>query len=174
MKWKLIDLSLPLEPSLSEPEPVHIEYVSHREGAELLTKGSGIDPNSFPDGLGLSLERIRLTSHSGTHVDAPLHYGPKSEEKKAKSVDQLPLDWFFGQGLVLDCRSSETYPVSLNEIKNALKNQKLRLEKEDILLIHTGADELWGLPEYFTDFRGISLEATEWLIEQKIKVSGGR
>lgn len=172
MSWHLVDLSVPLESTISEPEPISIELVDHRQGAFLLTQGSGLHADSFPDGLGLSLERIRLTSHSGTHVDAPLHYGPTSEGGKARSIDEMPLEWFFGKGIALDCRTNDAGPVTCEEIKNALDRQKLKLEAGDIVFINTGADSLWGTSEYFTDFRGVSVEATEWLIDCSIKVIG--
>lgn len=173
MKWRLVDLSLCLEPSLSEPEPVAIETVSHKEGAALLTKGSGVDPESFPGGMALSLERIRLTSHSGTHVDAPLHYGPTCMNKPARSIDEIPLDWFFGQSLVLDCsEQASTECVSLTEIQQALSHQKLAIDPHDIVLINTKASRLWGSSEYFTSFRGMSLEATNWLLDQGVRVIG--
>ena len=173
MKPMLIDLSLPLEYSESEPEPVEIEFVTHREGAQLLTKISGISPDSFPDGLAVNLERIRLTSHSGTHVDAPLHYGPVSENKNARSIDEMPLDWFFGIGVMLDCQlENSDIPVQLEEIRKAMESQGLNIEPGDIVLIHTGADKLWGKLEYFTNFRGISLEATEKLLDWGVRVIG--
>ena len=39
-------------------------------------------------------------------------------------------------------------------------------------MIQTNGDQLWGKPEYFTTFRGISVEVTEWLIDQGVKVIG--
>ncbi len=172
MKWHLVDLTVPLEPTPSEPEPIQIEHIDHRQGAVLLTQGSGVSADSFPEGLGLNLERIQLTSHSGTHVDAPIHYGPLTQGKKARSIDELPLEWFFGPGVVLDCRKENAGCVTSEEIKSALDSQALSLEAGDIVFIHTGADTLWGAPEYFTNFRGIGVDATKWLIEQEIKVIG--
>jgi kynurenine formamidase len=172
MKWKFVDLSVPLEMTESEPEPVKIEWIDHRQGACLLLKESGISADCFPDGIGINLERVQLTSHSGTHVDAPIHYGPTSSEgKKARSIDEMPLEWFFGPGLVLDCRGKNNQ-VTEKEIKHALERQNLKLEPGDIVLINTSADSLWGQAEYFTNFRGISVEATEWLINHQIKVIG--
>jgi kynurenine formamidase len=173
MNHKFIDLSLPLENSKSEPEPVVIDYVTHREGACILTKNTGLSPDSFVDGLAVNLERIRLTSHSGTHVDAPLHYGPISQNQKSKSIDEMPLHLFFGQALMLDCSGSEAKEtVQPDEIEDALESQQLSIVPGDIVLIHTGADKLWGSAEYFTDFRGISLEATEKLLDFGVKVIG--
>jgi kynurenine formamidase len=172
MKWHLVDLTVPLETTTSEPEPINIEWIDHRQGAFLLTKESQVHADSFPEGLGLNLERIQLTSHSGTHVDAPIHYGPTSQGKKARSIDEMPLDWFFGPAVVLDCRTDHHEHVTCQEIKDALRRQKLSLESGDIVLINTGADRLWGTRDYFTKFRGMSVEATKWLINREIRVIG--
>jgi len=173
MPLRCVDLSVSLETSISEPEPVQFEFIDHKQGALLLLKESGLDIDSFPDGLAVNLERIQLTSHSGTHIDAPLHYGPICEGQKAQAIDELPLEWFFGTALVLDCseeRCEET--VSSKELQKAQSTQGLTLNKGDIVFINTGASRLWGQREYFLKFRGISLEATEWLLDRGIKVIG--
>lgn len=173
MKWHLVDLTVPLESTISEPEPINIEWIDHRQGAVLLTQGSGIDADNFPDGLGLNFERIQLTSHSGTHVDAPIHYGPINQGRRARSIDEMPIEWFFGSAVVLDCRAKDArHVVTCDEVKNALHRQQIELKAEDIVFINTGADLLWGTREYFTDFRGVSEEATEWLLDCKIRVIG--
>jgi cyclase len=169
----LIDLSLTLEPSESEPVPVQIDHVDHASGADLLGRPAGIDRTAFPGGLGLSLEHVRLTSHSGTHVDAPAHYGPMSEGARAETIEELPLSWFFQRGVVVDCPGSVSDgPVRRDEIEAELERSGHVLEPLDIVLVRTGADRLWGTPRYFTDFRGVSVAATRFLVEHGVKVIG--
>lgn len=163
-----IDLTIPLEESNSEPESVYVEKISHAEGAAILTKGRGFGSEAFPQGIAVNLERVRLTSHSGTHIDAPLHYGPS-----ARSIDQLPLDWFFGSALVIDCSEKKLEePISIQELEKALLDQNLKVEKGDIVFIFTGADSLWGTKEYFTSFRGMSLSACNWLLDKQVNLIG--
>ncbi|MCA2693152.1 MAG: cyclase family protein [Microcystis sp. M015S2] len=170
---RLIDLSLTLEATPSEPVPVEIEYIDHARGADILGQPIGIDRNAFPEKMGLSLEYVRCTTHSGTHIDAPHHYGVLCEGKPAKTIDELPLDWFFHPGVRLDCRrDSVDQSVGVSEIQEQLREINYRLKPFDIVLLYTGAEEKWGEPEYFTHFRGVSREATAWLIEQGIKVIG--
>lgn len=173
MKVRYIDLSIPLEPSLSEPESVDFEFIDHRKGAQILTKNSGVSPDSFPEGLGVNFERIKMTSHSGTHVDAPLHYGPYCQGERSRSIDEMPLEWFYGEALVLDCKENiSSSHVTLDEVQKALHNQCLEIAEKDIVFLHTGADSLWGTPEYFTHFRGISVSVCEWLISLGVLVIG--
>lgn len=168
-----IDLSVTLEPTPSEPVPVEIDYISHAEGADILGKPIGIDRKAFPDQIGLSLEHVRCTSHSGTHLDAPAHYGPLCAGQTAKTIEELPLDWFFRDGVLIDCsQGSVTEPVSCSEIQRQLQAMDYSLKPFDIVLVRTGVEQLWGQPEYFTHFRGVSREATAWLVNQGIKVIG--
>ncbi len=170
---KLIDLSVTMEPTEGEPVPVQIEYVNHEEGADLLGKPAGIDRTAFPSGMGLSIEFVKLTTHSGTHIDAPAHYGPKSEGQTAKTIEDLPLDWFFHNGVLIDC-SQEPTDKSINsaEIQQKLAQMEYKIKQFDIVLLRTGADKYWGKPEYFTTFRGVTRCATEWLVLQGVKVIG--
>ena len=55
------------------------------------------------DGHGWAVEQIALSTHTGTHVDAPYHYHPTMNGgEPAWTVDEVPLDWFIGDGVVVD------------------------------------------------------------------------
>lgn len=169
----LIDLSLTLEPSESEPVPVEIDYVDHATGADILGRPGGIDRAAFPGGMGLSLEHVRLTSHSGTHVDAPAHYGPTSGGEPAQTIEELPLSWFYSRGVLLDCPGDASDgPVRAEEIEAEIARSGRALRPLDIVLIRTGADLRWGTPAYFTNFRGVTAAATRYLLERGVKVIG--
>src|SRR5664279_5731401 len=71
---RLIDLSVASRSPPSEATPVVIELLDHRTGATVL----GLGPDDFPGGMAISNETVTLTTHTGTHMDAPLHYGPIS------------------------------------------------------------------------------------------------
>ena len=170
---KLIDLSHVLEPTEAEPVPVDIEYIDHVAGARILGQPAGIDAQAFPDGMGLSLEHVRLTTHSGTHVDAPAHYGPLSAGKPAATIEELPLEWFFAPGICLRCAGTVSDgPVTKKEIIREFARLDAELQPGLIVLIDTGADVHWPSRRYFEDFRGVSREATQYLVEAGIKVIG--
>jgi kynurenine formamidase len=170
---RIIDLSQPLAPNASEPVAVEVEHISHARGGDLLGAPAGIGASAFPDGLGLSLEMVRAASHAGTHVDAPAHYGPLCEGRPARTIDELPLDWFFGDGVVIDCRRGRPdEDIGAAEIEERLAATGYEIRPFDIVLIWTGGERLWGRPEYFTEFRGMSRAATCWLLERGVKVIG--
>ena len=43
-----------------------------------------------------------IAPNAGTHIDAPYHFGPTSDGQRARTIDDLPLDWFYSDGVVLD------------------------------------------------------------------------
>jgi len=93
----LIDLSDTLENETSafEPNRHQIQYIDHVQGMQMTVDVFQVDrsllPALFPDGHAWAVEMVTLSSHSGTHVDAPYHYGPTSGGAPAKTIEQLPL-----------------------------------------------------------------------------------
>ena len=73
---KIIDLSLPLEDSPSEPLRVTVEHQSHSDTAAVMAGYFGATVDDLPEKLGWANELITACSHNGTHVDAPYHYFP--------------------------------------------------------------------------------------------------
>jgi len=170
---KIYDLSIPLEDSPSEPLPVQVVHQSHAQSAEQMAGFFDASVNDLPNGLGWANDHVTLNAHSGTHVDAPWHYYPTCGSNRAQTIDELPLEWFYNAGVVLDMRHKERGGlISAAEVSAALSKINYTLEAGNIVLIQTGADKLWGQAEYFDAGSGMSAEATHWLIEQGIKVMG--
>jgi kynurenine formamidase len=178
-KYKPIDLSIGLEPDIeSEPWPPDIEYFDHEAGASLLAENlreSGYDiyAEDFPDGIGLGWEEINAITHTGTHMDAPSHYGPTVNGDPAATIDEVPLEWAMGLAVVLDFTwkgaGEEITPAEIDEQLDSIDHE---LSPDEILLIETGADDNWGSAEYLTDFPGMSGEATKHVVEQGVRVIG--
>jgi kynurenine formamidase len=170
---KIIDISVPTEDSPSENIKVEVNFLDHNGGAQFLCHSFGCQVSDLPKGKGSAAENLKLSSHSGTHIDAPYHYFPTSEGKKAKTIDELPLDWFYSDGLVIDMRyKSKGDIVSVNDIKTYLQKIKYKIKPHDIILLQTGADKLWGKVEYFDAGCGLDKDSTIWLIDQGVKVIG--
>ena len=104
MAIRLIDLNVPTEESPSEPLQIKVVHQKHEDTAAPAAKFWGATPEDLPEGLGWANDWVELYSHSGTHLDAPWHYYPTSEGKRAVTIDEVPLEWCYGQGLVLDFR----------------------------------------------------------------------
>jgi kynurenine formamidase len=169
-RW--IDLSAPTEPSPSEATPVEVELLDHRAGAAVLGQGR-LGPDDFPGGLAISNETVVLTSHTGTHMDAPRHYGPATGDRAARTIDEVPLDWCHGPGVRLDVRAVPAgAAISVDHLREALATAEHSPAPGDIVLLWTGADRLWGSSEYLTSYPGLTAEGVHFLLDAGVRVIG--
>jgi kynurenine formamidase len=175
MERRIIDLSVPIGPtSPGSMLGVDIQYIDHREGATIFGAALGLREDDFPDGMFSAVEKVTLTTHSGTHLDAPWHYGPFSEGKPARTVDLVPLEWCFGSGVRLDFRHKKAGElIGVEDLQESLGVLGYEIRPFDIILLMTGAsDKYFGTAEYVDSHPGVSREATLWLIAQGVKVMG--
>jgi kynurenine formamidase len=170
---RIIDLSVPTEDSPSEPLPVKVTHEDHTKSVEAMKNFFGCDEKDLPDGLAWANDSAILGAHAGTHVDAPWHYFPTSEGKRARTIDEMPLEWFYHDGVVLDMRHKPNGSlITVDDIEQVLEKISYKIKPWDIVLIETGADKYWGKAEYFSVGCGMGKESTLWLIEQGVKVMG--
>jgi kynurenine formamidase len=170
---KIIDLSVPTENSASEPLPINVVHEPHEQGVPLMEMLFDCKKEDLPEGLGWANDTITLGAHSGTHVDAPWHFSPTSEGKKAKTIDEMPLEWFFQDGVVLDMRHKpQGTGITIHDLKEALAKIEYEIKPWDIVMIQTGADKQWGKKEYFDAGCGMLEDSTLWLIERGVRVMG--
>jgi cyclase len=134
--------------------------------------GIDFDPAVLPDGEFLSLDTLTLTTHTGTHVDAPSHYGTRAAYGVPRHIDQLPLDWFFRPAVVLDVRGHGTGSIGADVVGAALESTGHDLRPFDIVLLHTGAAAWAGTQRYFTDFTGLDASAVHFLLDRGVRVMG--
>lgn len=173
MAKKFIDLSVPMDVNSKEPSPPEIKYENHDETVEVAAKAFGIKASEWPEGKAWAREDVKLTTHTGTHVDAPWHYWYKTGDQPAKTVDQLPLDWFYGDGVILNFTSKKAgEEISKEEIIQELDRINYSLKPGDIVLIRTDADKKLYSPEYPFIHPGMSAEGTRYLINKGIRVMG--
>ncbi len=170
---KIIDLSVPTEDSPSESLPVKVAHEPHQQSVEMMKMFFGCSERDLPQGLGWANDKVTLGAHGGTHVDAPWHYFPTTAGKRARTIDEMPLEWFYHDGVVLDMRHKPRGSgVTVDDLQKALVKIKYTIKRWDIVMIQTGADKLWGKREYFEAGCGMTRESTLWLIDQGIKVMG--
>jgi kynurenine formamidase len=150
-----------------------VKHQDHKFGRFAIWWITRLRSKHLKTGLGWANEVIKLSTHSTTHLDAPWHYAPTSEGKPAKTVDQVPLDWCFGDGVVLDLRHKRDGEViDVDDLVEALGKIGYELKPRDIVLIQTGGDRLLGSADYFSRGPGVSADATRWLIDCGVKVMG--
>jgi kynurenine formamidase len=169
----LLDLSVPLGPGPGNAVPVEIEYMSHTAGGEHLGKLVGIDPECLCGGKGWASERISAITHSGTHIDAPFHYSALTGSQPSRTIDQMPLDWFWGPGkkIVVEPEAIDTL-VSVSELNEAEEKAGIEIEARDIVLFDTGAHAYWGTNKYNHRGRGLSPTLVKHLLDRGVCLFG--
>lgn len=194
-KYKIIDLSLPIEVTNQEFIPPKIKFINHKKGAGLLGLAGMISEKScletlrnfilyflgikrvnytaFPDKVGLAWEKVKLETHTGTHLDAPWHFGPFSESNSSKTIDQIPLEWCYGDGVVLDLRYKlPKATIGVSDLETACKKINYKIKEKDIVLIMTGADKFSKERKYLFEYPAMSKEALVWILDKGIRVIG--
>ncbi|GGU72385.1 cyclase family protein [Lentzea flava] len=175
---RILDLSSTIDASAYEADPVTHEVLTPAQGAQHMSEqvrlrlGIDFDPSVLPDSEFLSLDRISLTSHTGTHVDAPSHYGTRAAYGTPKHIDAMPLEWFHNPGVVLDLTGQGTGVVGAAYLEKEFARIGYTPQPMDIVLLNTGAAEHAGTQRYFTDFTGLDGDATNLLLDLGVKVIG--
>lgn len=174
----IIDLSNYLENDIPADPPglgPRIEYINHTQGLpEMLAMFPGLRGDQLPGGEAWGLERLQLTTHNGTHMDAPWHYASTMNGgERAWTIDEIPLDWCFQPGVKLDFRDKpHGHVVSSVEIAEELKRIGHSLQPFEIVLMNTSAGAAYGTPQYIHSGCGFGREATLWLLRQGVRVVG--
>ena len=171
-----IDLSAPLVPTpegMPEPLAVRVEQSGHAEGAEAIGGLLGVGPELLRDGEGWAVETISLGTHNTTHVDAPWHYNSTIQGSPAATIDELPLDWFQGPGVVIEARGREEGDaLTVADFERALTDAEHDLQPGDVVLVRTGGDAYLHDPGYMARGCGVTAEATVWLCDRGIRLMG--
>ncbi|MEA2310179.1 MAG: hypothetical protein QOE28_147 [Solirubrobacteraceae bacterium] len=167
----IVDLSVPIEDSPSEPIRPQVAFEDHDATAPLVAGIFGCEVGELPDGKGWGSETVTLITHAGTHVDAPWHYFPTCGGERARTIDELPLDWFLRPGVRLDVRALERgAEITPADLEAALGGHALA--PLEIVLLWTGAEAAWGSPEYVNAGSGLGRAGTLWLLDRGVKVIG--
>ncbi len=126
----------------SEPE---IEFISIKK----ISEGGSSNVNA-----------IKMSLHTGTHVDAPLHF-----IENGKIISEYDLSIFNGKAKVIQIKNEKE--ISLEEIIN------FKIEAGDIVLFKTqNSNSEWYKEKFKNDFVYLTPEAAEFLSNQKIKCVG--
>lgn len=106
---------------------------------------------------------LTLTTHTGTHIDAPAHVIPGGA-----TLDRLPVSRFCGRAAVLDCEG----PGAGGLVTMETVRRCPAAEEAEFILIRTGWEKLWGRAEYFGDYPVLDEAAARWLTATRKKGVG--
>jgi kynurenine formamidase len=175
---RIVDLSNFLENDVpADPAPMrpHIRYLDHRATVgHILPQFPGLKAEDLPGGGYAAIEEVTLTTHNGTHLDAPWHYHPTMNNgERAITIDEVPLDWCLQPGVKLDFRHyPDGHLVSATEVEAELERIGHHLQPLDIVLVNTRAGSTYGTKDYVDSGCGMGAEATLYLLERGVRLTG--
>ncbi len=178
MPQTLIDISVPLEMGIASDPPFmlpEIEYIDHQQSAAQLTgMFAGLHQQDLPNGEGWAIEKLTVYTHNGTHLDAPYHHhSTMNGGQKSITIDQVPLEWCYNQAVKLDFRHfDDGYLVTAKDVQRELHRIDHTLQPLDIVVVNTAAGERYGHDDYLHSGCGMGREATLYLLEQGVRVTG--
>jgi len=114
---------------------------------------------------GFNVFELKLQMHSGTHMDAPLHF-----EEYGKPLDEIPLEDLIGEAALVDL----TFKKPKEGITTSdLEEHGKHIKEGDIVVLNTGWYKKRGFnSEWQLNWPYITKESAEWLVNKKVKAVG--
>ena len=117
-------------------------------------------------GDGFNLEMLFMSSHSGTHMDAPYHF-----VEDGLKIHQIPLDRLTGTAFLLHTPKDPRQAITIQDIQE-FEKQYETIHEHSTIVFHTGWENHLGKNDYFTHNPGLSAEAAEYLADKRINLLG--
>jgi len=111
-------------------------------------------------GDSVNLTELSMSIHTGTHIDAPLHFLPKG-----KPIDSLSLNVFVGKAQVV------AIPPDVNLITVDILQDVCEINAAQILF-KTKNSQLWGTSKFQQDYVALEASAAQWLVDQGVQLVG--
>lgn len=117
---------------------------------------------------GYALELVAMSTHTGTHVDAPLHF-----DARGASVDAIPASALVGRARILRAPKGRGQDVTAAELES-LESLSGRLERGSRLLVETrwSSRAAPSGPRYYEGSPGLAPDAARLLARRRVAMVG--
>jgi kynurenine formamidase len=164
-------MSPPIRPAVIRS----FKYSDHQQSLPLMLGFfEGLRAEELPDGQGWAIETVQLSTHNGTHLDAPYHYHPTMNRgQRSWTIDEVPLEWCLQPAVKLDFRHfPDGYVVTAKDVEAELKRIDHNLSPLEIVVVNTSAGAKYGQRDYVNSGCGMGYEATMYLLERGVRLTG--
>jgi len=182
MTRKFVDLSIFLENDVVSDPPglgPKIEYFTHEDSFEHIEPFfPGLGKQDLPDGEAWAVELVTLSTHNGTHLDAPYHFHSTmdkalGDKKPSLTIHEVPLAWCFQPGVKLDfTQLPDGYVVTAADVEAELQRIQHTLSPLEIVVVNTRAGSRYGQPDFLSAGIGMGYDATMYLLERGVRLTG--
>ena len=151
MTLKFIDLTLPVSEKIptfpGSPQPIFIQWENIKDD-------------------GYNLELLFLSSHTGTHLDAPYHF-----LEKGKKIHEISLKRLIINAILVKIRKRGDQSITKTDIQKFEKKHG-KIPNESTVIFWTGWQKMIKNDSYFVKNPGLSVTAAKYLISKKTNLVG--
>ena len=151
MTLKFIDLTLPVSEKIptfpGSPQPIFIQWENIKDD-------------------GYNLELLFLSSHTGTHLDAPYHF-----LEKGKKIHEISLKRLIINAILIKIRKRRDQAITKTDIQKFEKKHG-KIPNESTIVFWTGWQKMIKNDSYFVNNPGLSVTAAKYLISKKTNLVG--
>ena len=148
---KPIDLTLTISESIpsfpGSPKPQFISWSNLKED-------------------GYNLELLFLSSHTGTHLDAPYHF-----VKNGLKINQIPLDRLIGKAILIKIKKTKNNVITKSDII-LFEKKNGKIPNKSSIFFFTGWQKNLQKKNYFTENPGLDISAAKYIASKKINLVG--
>lgn len=148
---KPIDLTLTISESIpsfpGSPKPQFISWSNLKED-------------------GYNLELLFLSSHTGTHLDAPYHF-----IKNGLKINQIPLDRLIGKAILIKIKKTKNNAITKSDII-LFERKNGKIPNKSSIFFFTGWQKNLQKKNYFTENPGLDISAAKYIASKKINLVG--
>ena len=115
---------------------------------------------------GYNLELLFLSTHTGTHIDAPFHF-----VKNGKKIHEIAPERLVNEAVLIRIGKNSNRSISKTDIQN-FEQKNGKIESGSTVIFHTGWQKNLNKKFYFTENPGLSVSAAKYLVSKKINMVG--
>ena len=115
---------------------------------------------------GYNLELLFLSSHTGTHMDAPFHF-----VSSGAKIHEIPVGRFLGDGILIKTAKGENQEITKRDLQT-FESKNGRIPSNSSVFFYTGWQKFLKRDDFFTANPGLSESATRYLSSRNVNMVG--